>query len=170
MATVPISQEIITDGRALSIKKKMMKSLRWNSILGSVSQVATFIGGPLMAAGLTAAAMAFMGTVAQTGSLAAAISGITLASIGGLTTVGILATGALFVTAAVGSNYLASRIWQSRMFDNYEISAVSTAKHMVEEIKSNNMCFVKEEPARTDGKSWAQFVRSQESGEQSQSL
>ena len=162
------AEDIIKDAKMLSTKKKVMGSLRWNSVLNSVSKAAALIAGPLIASALVAGLPATLG----------AMTNFSLAGIGSALAAGFsmpiamtLAVGAVFAVAAIGADYAASRIWQSKQFDNYEITAQSTAKHLVEEIKSHNMCMTEHEvTSRADGKSWSQYVDDRKSTQPGQSL
>ena len=168
---------IVTDPEVRAVKTKMMNRLRQNSLLNSVSTIGALIGGPLFAAGIMGVASALFGKVAvtaaattaatTTATTAAASAGM-FAAIGGLPVVAMLVVGALFVGISVASAYKASRIWQSKQFDNFEVGAKSTAHHLVQELKANNMCLVNEHEheanRRADGKSWVVVMR--ERGEQ----
>lgn len=152
-----LTDDLIEDEQMRSTKKRVMQSLRWNSVLGSISQVSTFIAGVLMAAGMAIVLPAFASNIGLglSGAMAA-IPAVGIAVLGG----------AAAVTAvAVGSNYIASRIWQSKQFDNYEIAAQSTARHLVKEIEDHNMCFT-QQPARGDGKSWCDAMKARREAEQ----
>jgi len=150
---------IIEDRKSLAIKDKVMARLKPNTWLNSVSKVATFIGGPLMAAGLTAAAAGiFHGGIAGLtwGSVGTALTSAALAP-----ALGMIAAGAIFVALAVGTDYIASRIWQGCNFDNLEANADSTARHLVKELKTHNMCMVEHNAPGIQKKDWAQYVEAQ---------
>jgi len=61
---------------------------------------------------------------------------------------------------AVGTGYAASRLLQSNQFDNFEINAESTARHLVKEMKSSKTVVTEEhnQNVRADGKRWVQVV------------
>jgi membrane protein implicated in regulation of membrane protease activity len=145
------TNEMIRDARVLAAKKENMGKLRWSSILSSISTVGAVVGGPLMAAGVIGLASYFFG-----GATAAATG---IASMGMFPIVATLVVGALFVGMSVASAYAASRIWQSKQFDNFEINAQSTAHHLVQELKANDMCIEQEKSTRADGKSWSQYAK-----------
>ncbi len=126
--------DIIDDDKSRSVKKIVMARLKPNTWLNSISKISTFIGAPLLAAGVTMAATAIFGAA----TIALGFAAISAA------TIGVLAVGALFVTAAVATDYAASRIYQGCNFDNLEANADSTARHLVKEMKKNNMCLVNE--------------------------
>lgn len=148
------NEDIIKDKSMLATKGKLMNSLKWNSILNSISAIGALIGGPLFAGGIIGLANALFSNTAAT----AATTGM-LASIGGLPVVAMLGVGALFVGISVTTTYVSSRIWQSKQFDNFEVNAQSTAQHLVKELKANDMCIEHEKPARADGKSWTQAMQ-----------
>lgn len=143
---------LIQDQQVLAAKKDSMGKLKWNAMLNSISQVSAFIGGPLLAGSLPFAIKSVFETVATGATLGAAITGLSLPIIG------TMAVAAMFIVTSVASSYIASRIWQSKTFDNYEISAQSTARHIVQEIEAHNKCVAeKQEPTRADGKTWQQY-------------
>ncbi|MFW0776916.1 MAG: hypothetical protein ACN2B6_04265 [Rickettsiales bacterium] len=152
-------EEVISDEDAIANKSKIMKTLRWSSGLSSISTVAALVGGPLVAAGVMSVANAVLGTaeVATAGALA---------GIGGVPAVAMLGVGALFVGASVASHYMASRIYQSKNFDNLEVTAKSTAKHIAEEMQKVQQPLavnveVGHDNQRADGKKWTQVIDEQ---------
>lgn len=157
------ADEICTDKEVLQAKQTMMKKMKWSSVLSSISRVATFIGGPLLAGGLG------VGLTSVITSMSAAGGGLALgAAIGAMAApvVGTLVAGAAFVALAVGADYAASRMWQAGQFDNLEVNAKSTAHHLVQEMKSNNLCLEHEQNCRSDGKKWANVVRPERPAQQ----
>jgi hypothetical protein len=176
-------EHIVNDPQMRAVKDKMMARLRKNSMLNSVSTIGALIGGPLFAAGIMGVASTLFGkavvATAGTGAVAvaegaAATGGAAvatgIAAIGGWPVIAMLAVGALFVGISVMATYKASRIWQSKQFDAYEVSAQSTAHHLVQELKGNNMCLV-EEHKRADGKSWGDYLKERAAAaEQSQQI
>lgn len=159
---MPDNEQIVKDPEILAVKDKMMRKLRKNSLLTSVSTIGALIGGPLFAAGIMGVATALFSAGAATAT--------GLAVIGGLPVLAMLGVGALFVGISVGAAYKASRIWQSKQFDNFEVGAQSTAHHLVQELKANNMCLVEEhKTARADGKSWEQYMKERSAAQALQS-
>lgn len=155
--------QIISDHKSLEVKKIAMRNMRNETFLNSLSKVATFIGGPLMAAGLTMAASQFFGIGAAAGGAAAAAGGA--AAVTGLAaiapaTLGILAVGAAFVAVAVATDFISSRIYQGCQFDNTEFNAESTGRHIVKELKAQNMCLTSEHdsPCQAQKSEWANYV------------
>jgi hypothetical protein len=142
------ADEICTDPEIAHLKQTMLKRLRRNSLLSSIGDTCKFIAGPMFGIGIGAAIS--IGTVAATLPLA------------------LLGAAMAFLVIGVTSSYSASRIWQAGQFDNYEITAQSTARHIVQEIKKENSC-IAEQPARTDGKSWTEVVKAR-SNQPTQSL
>lgn len=147
------TNESIRDRQVLAAKKENMGKLKWNSVLNSVSQVSTFIGGPLLAGSLPFAIKSIFESMSAGSTFLTAVAG--LAAPATLPILGTMAVAAAFIAVAVGTNYVASRIWQSKTFDNFEINAQSTANHLIKELKANNMCLEHEKPA--DGKNWVQY-------------
>ena len=171
-------EEVISDPIALSTKKKVMRSLRVNSVLNSVSKVAAFVGGPLLAGSLPFAIKSIFEIMAGASAITASAPGF-LSAVGAffgasasLPIIGTMAIAALAIGIAVATDYAASRIWQSKQFDNYEFSAESTAHHLVREIQANNMCITTENKGRADGKTWVQYdtARKAAAAGQTQSL
>lgn len=151
---------ISRDAEAAAAKRTLMRRLKTNSMLNSVSKVSAFIAGPLFAAGiLKAAAVVFEASTFSAGIAAVAAAPVTL---------GILAVGAAFAVAAVAADYAASRSWQSNSIDTQEATAQSNARNLVREMEAHNLCItskdnvVHEPPQRRDGKTWAQAVSEQQ--------
>ncbi len=150
-------ESVVSDEDALANKSKIMKTLRWSSALSSISTVLTIVGGPLVAAGAVGAANAYF-----TGASVAGFAG----AIGGLPVLALLGVGAAFVGAAAISTYMASRIYQSKNFDNLEVTAKSTAKHIAEEMQKVQQPLavnveVGHDNQRADGKKWTQVIDEQ---------
>lgn len=139
------SDEIIHDKHALEMKRQIMGKMKWNALLSSVAESCKFVAGPLFGCGVGAAL---------------AVGGLTLLPI----TLLAVATG--FLIAGVASGYASSRIWQSGQFDNFEINAESTARHLVQELKSSRILHHEEhtQNVRADGKKWAQVVGREAAG------
>ena len=117
-------------------------------MLTSISDSCKFVAGPLFSIG---AGVLITALSATAGTAAAALMPLG---------VGLMA-GALGVLAvAVSTGYYASRIWQSGQFDNFELNAQSTARHLVQELKTSRTTMVNEhgQNARSDGKKWVQVV------------
>jgi hypothetical protein len=134
--TIDNSGEIITDKHALNLKHQMMDKLKWNALLGSVAETCKFMAGPLTGFGL--AGLMAVQPFAIPVLIAAAVS---------------LAVG-------VAAGYASTRIWQSGQFDNFELNAESTARHLVQELKTSRTTLVEEHGMnqRADGKKWVQVV------------
>jgi hypothetical protein len=144
------SDHIIEDEKSLAIKQKVMARQKTSSFLNSISKAAMYLGGVLS----TAAIGAGLGSVFHGAVFLAAFSG----------PVGIaLAIGAAIIAVGIATDYAQSRIWQSCTFDNLEANADSTARHLVRELKGNNMCMVngQDSPcaARND---WAKRIKSEQ--------
>lgn len=146
--TIDNSGEIITDKHALNLKHQMMDKLKWNALLTSVSDSCKFVAGPLFSIG---AGVLITALTATAGTAAAALMPLG---------VGLMAGAVSILAVAVGTGYAASRIWQSGQFDNFELNAESTARHLVQELKSSRTTLVSEHAMnqRADGKKWVQVV------------
>jgi hypothetical protein len=74
----------------------------------------------------------------------------------------ITVVGGVLQTAGIVLDCVANRFCQSTDLDQTEIGALSTAKHLVAELKANSLCLAKEEHprCRKDGKSWVQTISS----------
>ena len=118
-----------------------MEKLKWNALLGSIAETSKFVAGPLFGVGIGAA-------------MAATTLGWTLP----LT---LLTVAATFLVVGVAAGYASTRIWQSGQFDNFEINAESTARHLIKELKSSHIMTHEEhgQNARADGKKWVQVVK-----------
>lgn len=138
------TDEICDDPKIAHLKKKQMGKFKSHALLGSIADSCKFIAGPMFAIGISTL---IVGTVATSVSVA------------------LLAVAALSLAIGVGSSYAASNIWVDGQFDNYEITAKSTAHHLVQEIKSNNLCLT-ENKSRTDGKSWCQATAESKAAQQ----
>ena len=165
----PHSGEVIQDDETLGVKNKVMGHLRTSAVLASVSRVCSFIGAPLFAgSGAMAIGAAVTAVSSGTGTagfltaLGTAAGGAAAGAAAAIPVLGVLAAGIAFLGIAVAADYVSSRIWQGSNFDNLELNARSTAHHLVQEIKANNICIQPEkaqESARSDGKSWAASVQ-----------
>ena len=143
MSTLTASspEELIKDRETLAVKDNLMAKMKQGTLYSSISTVAMFVAGPLMAIGA---------------SLALATGGTSMMA--GLALLGFAATA---LAVGVTTSYLSSRVWQGSNFDTFEMNARSTAKHLVEQLKENNLCLTSEheQNCRADGKQWAQVVR-----------
>jgi hypothetical protein len=139
---------IIEDTKSLAVKDKVMARLKANTWLNSISKVTMFLGTMLTTAGVTMG----LGALAGTAAVTAPVSII----------VGVLAAGAAMLATAIGTDFAASRIWQGANFDNLEANADSTARHLVKELKVNNMCLVNEQDSPCATKQdWAATIEAQ---------
>ncbi len=131
-----VSDEIIHDKFALETKHKVMDKMKLNALLGSIAESSKFMAGPLVGIGL--------GGVMASAAFA----------------VPVLIAAAVFLTVGVVAGYASARIWQSGQFDNFELNAQSTARHLVQELKTSRMMISNEhgQNARSDGKKWVQVV------------
>ena len=149
---------IVRDAEATAAKQTLMKRLKTNSILSSVSRISTFIAGPLFAVGILEVAKAAFGGA----TIAVGLASVSTAA------VGILAIGAAFVAIAVVTDYMALRKGQSNALDSQEVTAQSNARNLVRELEAHNLCLtnkdnvVCEPPQRRDGKTWTQAVAEQQ--------
>lgn len=138
-------EEIFKDKQVLEVKKKMMNKLKWNSMLLSISDTCKFVAGPMFSIGAGSLITAL--TVASASAVALPLG------------IGLMAVAGAMLATAVACGYASSRIWHSGQFDNLEENARSTARHLVEELRQNNMCVIEhEQNKRADGKTWVQAV------------
>lgn len=117
--------------------------------LASIADISKFVAGPMFAIGASAL-IAFFTGAAATMSVAVPITLLAVA-------------GAALATGVVAS-YKASRMWSDGQFNNYEISAKSTAHHIVQELQTAQTSAVTHHHARSDGKTWQEFVSNTSSG------
>ena len=152
---------IIKDHRALEGKQTLMKNMRSNSMWSSVADAMMMTGGPLFATGLIGLAKAFTDpkVIGDAVGFAAKASAAIAGAEGAIM---LIAVGAVIATAAVAAKYIASRKWQSSDIDRNDYNAQMTARHMVKEMESRNLCITNrpehDAPARSDGKSWEHYV------------
>lgn len=137
--------EDILNGNEASIISKQKK----NSFYYGVSDTFKFLSGVMLAASMATLGVALKGA---TSSLAAAGAAIAGSEVG----LAFLAAAVVMTAIAVGSQYIASRNYQSANFNALEVNAKHTAKYLVKEIEGHNMCLT--EPKRTDGKTWQQAM------------
>lgn len=136
MAYLPDNSEMFEDERTQTTKRKLMDKMRMNSLFQSVGDTCKFVAGPLMGIGIGVLAL---GTAPLAVGAAVVTAGVALLAVG------------------IASSYASSRIWQSAQFDNFEVNAKSTAEHLVEKIKENNLCLTEHpQNQRKDGKSWVE--------------
>jgi hypothetical protein len=136
----PDPNDIVHDHRSLEVKQNVMDRLKKNAALNSISDIAKFVGTFLATAG--AGAM-LAGTVTAA-------------------TIGLLSVGAAVIGVAAVASYMSSRIYQSANFDNLEANASSTARHLVKELKVNNMCMTTEQDSSCAHKTdWAATIEAQ---------
>ena len=135
---------IIEDNKSLEIKDKVLARQKTSSVYNSISKVAMFLGTFLLTTGAAIA-------------LPALIAGTAVAA----STIGILAIGAAFLTGGVATDYMSSRIWQGCNFDNLEANADSTARHLVKELKANNMCMVEHGSPGAQRSDWSARIEAQ---------
>jgi hypothetical protein len=141
------ASEMFHDKRVLADKHKVMDHMKWNALLGSIAESCKFVAGPLFGVGIGAAMAAGVITPLAIGLLGAAVA---------------------FLVVGVASGFTATRIWQSGQFDNFELNAQSTARHLVQELKSEKMCMTYEQNCRADGKKWVQVTSRDQGGLQTQ--
>lgn len=142
--TPPI--DICDDEQVKAARAQTMEKMKWGPMIGSVSRAAAMIGGPLFGTGL-------MGILVLSKADPTLFMPLAIAA----------TIGAALSLGAIALDYVGTRWSQSAGLDQTEVGAKSTARHLVQELKSNNMCFLKtqecEAPARADGKSWAGIER-----------
>lgn len=142
------TDDLYTDKELAKARDKTMDHLKAGPKLHAVSRFILMIGGPILTAGV----MGLIGFgTAGTGLVAGAIlAGAALTGIG------------------IAIEYNGIRNNQSGHMDQVEVGAKSTARHLVEELKSQNMCQTFEQNARKDGKSWVQATGRGDAGQQPQ--
>jgi hypothetical protein len=148
---------LIGDNETLEVKRQLLDNLKANSLLTSISKATTFLAGVMLAAG-----MAIIGTALKDVAVGASLPTV-IAAVSNPVGLSFLGVAIAATAIAVVTDYKASRIWQGGNFDNLEMNARSTAKHLVEQLKENNLCLTKprehEQNQRADGKQWSQVVR-----------
>ena len=139
------TDEICDDPKIAHFKEMQQAKFKQHARLNSIAETSRFIAGPMFAIGASTLIAALVGTTAMAAAMPVAITLLSVA-------------GAALATAVV-SSYKASRIWTDGQFNNYEISAKSTAHHMVQEMKASGLEVVHhEESRRGDGKSWQEYI------------
>lgn len=144
-----IVDDIIRDAEMARAKEKTLNKMRWDAQMRGTAQMLGMFSGPILGGGIYA-----MAGAAGVTPLGAAMVGV----------------GTLLGLGAVATTYMASRTSQDGGFDQVEAGAQSTAKHIVEELKKNNLCLKEDHeydnPGRADGKPWLQALVEQASKEQ----
>ena len=151
---------LINDQETLAVKQNLMGRMRRGAMLNSVSSMGTFLAGIMLSVSMSMIVPA-IGVASATHAGLGLLSAVVAASPMGVAFLGIAAVATI---AAVGSNYMASRIFQGSNFDQTDFNARDTAKCLVQKLKENNMSMPNqdhEQNQRADGKSWAQVVRQQ---------
>jgi hypothetical protein len=156
------TDEICDDPHIAELKAKQMKKFRWHSMLGSIAETFKFLAVIFTAVGTSAAIRPFAEMLGSSGLIAA---------FGAIPVSGVLFLGmaAVATAVAIAATYKATNIWTDGQFNNYEISAKSTAHHMVQEIEAHNLCLT-ENKGRADGKSWCDVAKASKAAQISQSL
>lgn len=139
--------ELFADKKILDDKRRVMNHMKWSALLGSIADSCKYVAGPLFGVGIGAALAASAITPLAIGLLVAAMG---------------------FLTVGVTSGFAATRIGQSGQFDNLELNAQSTARHLVQELKAEKMCMTYEQNCRADGKKWVQVTSRDQGGLQTQ--
>lgn len=147
MAKEPLikTDEICDDPHIAHLKQVQQEKFKRHATLSSIGDAAKFIAGPMFAIGISTLITVMAG-----------VSAIPLA-----VPLALLGFAAAALTVGVGSSYAATRIWTDGQFNNCEISAKSTAHHMIEELKNMGA----EQAVPTDNR-WQEYVSSR--GEQQQ--
>jgi hypothetical protein len=155
------TDEICDDPKIAELKEKQMEKFKKHSMLNSIAETTKFLAGVLITVGMAIALPEFVAAVG-----AGFAGGIGISALG----IGLIAAAAVATGIAIFASYKATNIWTDGQFNNYEISAKSTAHHLVQEIESHNMCLT-EKSGRTDGKSWCQVAAEKKAAmQQAQSL
>lgn len=147
------ADHIARDAEAAANKRMLMNRLKTNTRFSSLSRAMGAIGGPLFAVSLTLVATSAMATG--------------LASVAAVSW-GVLAVGAAFTAISLAADYAAARSWQSNNIDTQEATAQSTGRHIAKELKKEGLCISTgnnvdcEENKRSDGKTWTQAVKEQQ--------
>ncbi len=137
------TDEICDDPQIAHFKEMQQEKFKKHAQLESISESAKAVTGPLFAIGIS--------------TLIAVLGTATIIPIA--VPIAMLAAGAASLTTAVITNYKAREIWADGQFNNYEISAKSTAHHMVQEMKASGLEVVHhEESRRSDGKNWQEYI------------
>ncbi len=140
------TDEICDDPKIAHFKEMQQEKFARHARLSSIAEASRFIAGPMLAIGISTLITAIAGT----GTALVIPMAVPIA---------LLAVGATALATSVASSYKASRIWTDGQFNNYEISAKSTAHHMVQEMKASGLEVVHHEESRSgDGKNWQEYV------------
>jgi hypothetical protein len=136
--------------------QNVLSKQRKHSFYFSTSDTFKFMAGIFMAASM-AIILPLFATAAKTMTFGAALTSLaTTAPVG----IALLGVAAVTTAIAIGSQYIASRNYQSANFDALEVNAKHTAKYLVNEIKKENACIAEQEPKRrADGKSWVEATK-----------
>src|SRR5579884_2715520 len=108
--------DICRDEKILQMKQKVLGRLKWSALLSNISDATKLIGGMLLTIGTTLAIPAIS---------SAGFAAIPIAA------TGLLIAGGVALVTAIATGFAATRIVQGGQFDNFEINAQSTARHLV---------------------------------------
>ena len=130
--------DVVEDKKTLAVRNKALDHMKAGPMYNSVARLMLMIGGPLLTAGL-------MGMIT-------AGAGVAVTTIAVIT-----AVGAALTVGGIVVDYVGTRSSQSGGLDQSEFNAQSTARHLVQELKANNMFMPTfENNKRGDGRSWVQ--------------
>jgi hypothetical protein len=138
------SDELCEDESVRKARQLTFNRMKVGPMLNSISKFIGMFGGSMFGAGL-------IGLIGFGGGSGLATTALAITVVGGV-----------LQTLGIVMDYVATRVWQSTGIDQTEIGALSTAKHLVAELKANSLCLTQERHSscRKDGKSWAEAVSS----------
>jgi len=155
--------EIINSAEAQNDAARVARIQRKNAMFTSMSDTFKFMGGVLMTVAMAMIVPAIVTAAAAPGAtLIGAITGLTATAPIGLALLGVAT---VITGAAVASQYMGSRGYQSGLFNSLEVNAKHTAKYLVKEIEGHNMCMT-ENKGRADGKTWCEYNAQRAAAEQ----
>ena len=138
-AIIDTKDDLYTDKELKSSRDRAMEHMRHGPRLQAISRFILMIGGPILTAGV-------IGLIGI-GGAAAAGGGIAIAA---------TIIGAALTAIGMYTDYNSSRHYQSGYLDQVEVGAKSTARHLVQELKAQNISMNFEQNQRQDGMSWVQ--------------
>ncbi len=147
-------------------KEKVMRTGRKNSFFYSVSDTFKFLAAVTLAAG-----MGVIGAALKELPKGAGFSGAMSTIAGSEVGMIFLGAAALATAVAVGSQYVSSRYFQAANFDALEVNAKHTAKYLSKELQKDSLCLAEEQKvARSDGKTWQEYLGSRSQQPPSQQI
>lgn len=137
----PASDDLFEDKTLRRARDRALGHMKWGPMMTAASRLMVMIGGPILTAGL-------LGVI---GAAAGAASALSMS-----VALPVALAGVALTAAGIATEYIGSRYYQSGNLDQVEVGALSTARHLVQELKSSQVKMTFEQNTRSDGRTWVQ--------------